>query len=383
MTGPSPASPASSASSASGPAGLLGHRPALRPEVLLSAPLLDGPATVHLVKDPVSGASFEIGPKEFFLVSRLDGSRSLAEIGAEYANAFGRRLGEGNWQQLLALLGTRRLLVGGPRPHGPQPSPEPLDRTLLRGTVRLVADADATTARLHSALRPLLHPVVLGVLLLGCLAMEAVLALSFGELADSFAWLLRHPVPLLAVATLMWLSTALHEFAHGVAARHVGGTVGEIGLRWRLPVAIMYCTVDNYRFLERRRHQLAVASAGAFANLLFLLPFFGWWTALPGGDPTRRVLAALLLVGSAQALVNLIPLPPLDGYTMLGHGLRVTRLAPASSGYLRLRMRDRAAAAAYPPRSRRIYLGYGIGSAVLVLLLAAGLTGAVWYAVTT
>ncbi|MFJ9767799.1 peptidase M50 [Streptomyces erythrochromogenes] len=364
--------------------GLLDHRPALRPDILLSPPLLDGPATVHLVKDPVSGASFEIGPKEHFLVSRLDGSRSLAEIGAEYGRAFGRRLGEGNWQQLLALLGSRRLLAGGPPPPAPAPPGPPLTGGLLRGTLRLVADADATTARLHRALRPLLHPAVLGLLLLGCLAMEAVLAASFGELAASLWWLLRRPVPLLAVATLLWLSTALHEFAHGVAARHVGGTVGEIGLRWRLPVAIMYCTVDNYRFLERRRHQLAVAAAGAFANLLFLVPFCLWWAALPAdGDPTRRTLGALLLLGSAQALVNLIPLPPLDGYTMLGHGLRVTRLAPASSGYLRLRMRDRTAAAAYPPHARRLYLGYGIGSAALVLLLAAALTGAVWYAATT
>ncbi|MFJ3979511.1 peptidase M50 [Streptomyces sp. NPDC090021] len=367
--------------------GLLDHRPALRPEVLLSPPLLDGPATVHLVKDPVSGASFEIGPKEHFLVSRLDGTRSLAEIGTEYGRVFGRRLGEGNWQHLLALLGSRRLLAGGPDPD-PVPAPgtsgRPLRGTLLRGTLRLVADADATTARLHRALRPLLHPAVLGALLLGCLAMETVLALSLGELGAAFVWLLRHPAPLLAVATLMWLSTALHEFAHGIAARHVGGTVGEIGLRWRLPVAIMYCTVDNYRFLERRRHQLAVAAAGAFANLLFLLPFWLWWAALPAGDdPTRRTLAALLLIGSAQALVNLIPLPPLDGYTMLGHGLRVTRLAPASSGYLRLRMRDRTAAAAYPPRARRLYLGYAVGSTALVLLLAAGLTGAVWYAATT
>ncbi|MFJ5631391.1 peptidase M50 [Streptomyces goshikiensis] len=374
MTGPSPAP---------GPAGLLGHRPALRPDVLLSAPLLNGPATVHLVKDPVSGASFEIGPKEFFLVSRLDGSRSLAEIGAAYAQAFGRRLGEGNWQQLLALLGTRRLLAGGPPPAAPAPPGGPLEGNLLRGRLRLVADADAATARLHRALRPLLHPVVLVVLLLGCLAMEAALAVSFGELTHGLGWLLRHPAPLLAVATLMWLSTALHEFAHGIAARHLGGTVGEIGLRWRLPVAIMYCVVDNYRFLARRRHQVAVACAGAFANLLFLLPFFGWWAALPEGDPTRRALGALLLLGSAQALVNLLPLPPLDGYTMLGHGLRVTRLAPASSGYLRLRMRDPAAAAAYPARARRLYLAYGIGSALLVLLLSAGLTGAVWYAVTT
>ncbi|MFD3874113.1 peptidase M50 [Streptomyces sp. NPDC058623] len=356
---------------------MLEHRPALRAGILLSPPLLNGAALVHLVKDPDSGASFEIGPKEYFLVSRLDGSRSLAEIGDAYGKAFGRRLGEGNWKQLLGLLGSRRLLAGGPAPD-PAAGPGP-QRTgnLLKGTLRLVADADATTARLHAFLRPVLRPVVLGFLLLVCLAMVGVLAGSVGGLLGDLWWLLSRPVPLVAVATLLWFSTALHEFAHGVAARHVGGTVGEIGLRWRLPVAIMYCTVDNYRYLRRRRDQLAVAGAGAFANLLFLLPFFAWWTALPQGDPTGRVLGALLLLGSAQALVNLVPLPPLDGYTILGHALRVTRLAPASSAYLRLRLRDRAAAAAYPARARRLYLGYGVGSAVLVLLLIGALVTAV------
>lgn len=365
------------------PSGMLEHRPALRPGILLSPPLLNGPAVVHLVKDPVSGSSFEIGPKEYFLVSRLDGSRSLAEIGEAYGRAFGRRLGERNWQQLLGLLGSRRLLAGGPLPE-PAPGPGPhRTGTLLRGSLRLVADADATTARLHRFLRPVLRPVAVGVLILVCLGMEGVLALASGELLEDLWWLLSRPVPLLAVATLLWLSTALHEFAHGIAARHVGGTVGEIGLRWRLPVAIMYCTVDNYRYLRRRRQQLAVAGAGAFANLLFLLPFFGWWAALPTGDATGRVLGALLLLGSAQALVNLVPLPPLDGYTLLGHALRVTRLAPASSTYLRLRMRDRAAADAYPRRARRLYLGYGIGSAVLVLLLAGAAASAVVLTVRT
>ncbi|MFI8263027.1 peptidase M50 [Streptomyces sp. NPDC085665] len=362
-------------------AGLPEHRPALRPGILLSPPLLNGPAVVHLVKDPVSGASFEIGPKEYFLVSRLDGTRTLAEIGVAYGEAFGRRLGERNWQQLLALLGTRRLLAGGPPPAAPQAPGPPRTGNLLRGTLRLVADADATTARLHRFLRPALHPAVLGLLLLGCLAMEGALAASAGELLGDLWWLASHPVPLLAVATLLWLSTVLHEFAHGIAARHVGGTVGEIGLRWRLPVAIMYCTVDNYRYLRRRRDQLAVAAAGAFANLLFLLPFFGWWTARAPGDATGRVLGALLLLGSAQALVNLVPLPPLDGYTMLGHALRVTRLAPAGSAYVRLRLRDRAAAAGYPARARRIYLGYAVGSTVLVLLAACALTAAAWYAI--
>lgn len=377
MTGPAPGGDGGGSGAA-----LLGQRPALRTDVLLSAPLLSGPATVHLVKDPVSGASFEVGTKEFFLLSHLDGARSLAEIGEAYGQVFGRRLGERNWQQLLGLLGSRRLLAGGPPPEPAPPPGPPRSGNLARGSLRLVADADAATARLHRFLRPVLHPAPLLVLLVACLAMTGVLAASLGELVGDLGWLMTRPAPLLAVATLMWLSTALHEFAHGVAARHTGGTVGEIGLRWRLPVAIMYCRVDNYRYLRRRRHQFAVAAAGAFANLLFLLPFFGWWAALPGGDPTRRVLGGLLLLGGAQALVNLLPLPPLDGYTMLGHGLRVTRLAPAASAYLRLRTRDRTAAAAYPPRARRLYAAYGVGSAALVLLLAAAAAGAVWYAVT-
>lgn len=348
------------------------HRPRLRPDVLLSRALLRGPATVHLIKDPVGGASFEVGPKEHFLISRLDGTRGLDEIGEEYATAFGRRLGPANWRQLLGLLGTRGLLAGAPPPEKtPEPPGPALSGTLYRGTLRLVADADATTGRLHRLLRPLLRRPALLPLLALCLATEVFLATDLATLLDDTWWLVHQPVALVGVFTLLWLSTAGHELAHGVAARHYGGTVSEIGLRWRLPAMIMYCRVDNYRFLRSRAHQLVIGAAGAFANLLFLLPFTLWWALLETGDPTRRVLSGLLLLGSVQALVNLLPLPPLDGYTMLGHALGVTAYAPESGTYLRLRMRDREAAARYPRRARVLYTAYGIGSAVLVCLLAA------------
>lgn len=353
---------------------VLAHRPRLRPEVLLSAPVLKGPATVHLIKDPVGGDAFEVGRKEFFLISRLDGSRSLEDIGEEYAGVFGRRLADANWRQLLGLLAARRLLAGMPAPQRTVPSREgPFTGGLLQGSVRLVADADATTARLHRILRPLLRAPVVTVLLVVCLGMEVALALEAGVLARETGHLLRQPVALLAVASLLWLSTAVHELAHGVAARHHGGTVGEIGLRWRLPIAIMYCRVDNYRYLASRRHQAVIAAAGAFANLLFLLPFAAWWAASGDGDPARPLLAGLLLLGSVQALVNLVPLPPLDGYTMLGHLLRVSNYASETGRYLRLRLRDPEAAAAYPRRAKVLYTAYGIGSCVLVCLIATAL----------
>ncbi|MFD6861405.1 metalloprotease [Streptomyces diastaticus] len=351
------------------------YRPALRAGVLVGGPLLDGPATVHLVKDTGTGHSFKVGPREAFLLARMDGTRALDDLGAAYASAHGKRLGEAQWRQLLALLGTRGLLDGAPRPAAaPAKSAEP--RTLWRGTLRLVADADTTTTRLHRVLRPLLHPAALVPLLLLVLALEAALVARAGEALDATRALLGNPVLLVAAATLLWLSTALHELAHGVVARHYGGTVAEIGLRWRLPMVIMYCTVDNYPYLPTRWARIATAVAGAVMNLLFLLPFGALWLLAPPDEATRDACAALVLLGTVQALAMLVPLPPLDGYQIAGQLTRTIGLFTASRTYLRLALRRDPAARAYPAPARRAYLAYP--AAVLLVLAGTGL--ALWAA---
>ncbi|MFB7548096.1 M50 family metallopeptidase [Streptomyces sp. NPDC056154] len=380
------------------------YRPALRPRVLLSDALLDGAATVHLIKDTDSGSSFRVGPKEHFLIARMDGERSLREIGEEYAREYGRRLDGARWQQILRMLGTRGLLAGADArtPAGPaapagsaasggsaapggsavsggsaapvtRPArPAEPARGVLRGSVRLVADADATTARLHRAVGFLLAPGWLVPLLVLVVAMEVVIALHVGELLVDARQLFTNPVLLTGAATLLWFSTALHELAHGVVARHHGGTVAEIGLRWRLPVVIMYCTVGNYLYLGSRWQRIHTALAGAVMNLLFLLPFCALWMFAPLDTATHDALGALLLLGSAQAIAMLVPFPPLDGYRIVSQLCGATGLAASTGTYLRLVARRDPAAADYPRRARTAYLGYGLGSVlVLVLILAA------------
>ncbi|MFJ9887378.1 metalloprotease [Streptomyces sp. NPDC091287] len=365
------------------PGALTSYRPALRPRVLLSDPLLDGAATVHLIKDAESGNSFKVGPKEHFLIARMDGQRSLGEIGEEYAGAYGRRLGDAHWKQLLALLGAKGLLAGAPArtaapgaltaapaPEVPAaaPAPVPEKRTLLRGSLPLVADADATTARLHRAFGFLLAPLAMVPLLALVLAMETVVVARSGELLLAVRQLLTNPVLLTGTAILLWVSTALHELAHGVVARHYGGRVAEIGLRWRLPAVIMYCTVDDYLYLGTRRHRIATALAGAVMNLVFLLPFCALWLFAPLDDATHDAFAALLLLGSVQAFAMLVPLPPLDGYRIAGQLAGATGLAASAGAYLRLALRRSPEAAAYPRRARIAYPAY---AAVTVLVLAA------------
>ncbi|MEV8423279.1 M50 family metallopeptidase [Streptomyces niveus] len=348
------------------------YRPCLRPEVLVSDALLLGPRTVHLVKNPRSGKSYEVGAKEHFLMARMDGTRALDELGEQYAAEYGKRLGDANWQQLLAMLGTRGLLADGPAAPPAEEPPKPA-RTLLRGTLPLVADADATAERLHRAVGFLLAAPFMVPLLLLITAMEVVAVARLGELVDGAVALFTNPVLLAGAAALLWFSTALHELAHGVVARRYGGQVAEIGLRWRLPVVIMYCTVDNYQYLHTRRDRIATAVAGAVMNLAVMLPFCAAWLFLPVDDATGDALAGLLLLGSVQALAMLVPLPPLDGYKIVAQLYGATALAASSREYVRLAVRRDPAAKAYPRRARTAYLTYTLGS----FLLLAGIVAAV------
>ncbi|MFD6990681.1 metalloprotease [Streptomyces sp. NPDC059943] len=358
------------------------YRPTLRPDVLVSDEFLLGARSVHLVKNPRSGKSYEVGVKEHFLMARMDGTRGLDELGAEYAAEYGKRLGDANWQRLLGMLGVRGLLEGGPAAPPAETAEtaetaatadEPPKRTLLRGTLPLVADADATADRLHRAFGFLLAAPFMVPLLLLITAMEVVAVARLGELVDGASALFTNPVLLAGVAALLWFSTALHELAHGVVARRYGGQVAEIGLRWRLPVVIMYCTVDNYLYLRTRWHRIATAVAGAVMNLVVLLPFCAVWLFVPVDDATGEALAGLLLLGSVQALAMLVPFPPLDGYKIAAQLCGATGLAASSREYVRLAVRRDPAAKAYPRRARTAYLGYTAGS----LLVFAGIVAAV------
>ncbi|MGX4688995.1 metalloprotease [Streptomyces sp. JNUCC 63] len=352
------------------------YRPALRPGVLVGPPLLRGPRTVHLVKHPVSGAAFEVGPKEHFVISRLDGTRNLDDVVSEYAARFRRRLPEEQWTRLLGLLGTRGLLAGSPDPAPPEPPPARTG-TFWKGSRRTVADAHTTTGRLHRLLRPLLRPWVQLPLVAAVLVMIVAVLADPSLLLDGTLDLLTRPLLLIPFAVFLWFSICLHELAHGIAARHYGGVVTEIGLRWRFPAMMMYCTVDNYLFLPGLRAKLVVAAAGAHVNLVLLLPFALWWALLDPADPGHRPLTGMLFVGIVQALSNLVPLPPLDGYRMLGHALGTANLAPETRTYLALRRRGRDAVAAYPRRARRLYTSYAATAVALVLLAAAGTCTAV------
>jgi putative peptide zinc metalloprotease protein len=353
---------------------LLELRPQVRPELRISRPLRRGAAVVHLVRDPRAGRVMEIGVKERFLIGRLDGTRSLAEVGEEYAREFRARLGEAQWQQLLRLLHGRGLLTDAPTPAEGEPE-RPESSGVLAGRVKMVSDPPALLTRLHGLTGFARTRWFLALLTALLTAELAGVAVRWGTLVDETARLLHQPVALLAVGCLLWVSLALHELAHGLVGHRYGGRVTEIGLRWRLPMSYLYCEVEDVQFFARRREQVATALAGAVANLVFLLPFYPAWALLPERAQARPFLGGLLLLGVLTALANLLPLPPLDGYKVLGYAAASLRPATESRRFAGLLLRrDRAALRAYPRGLRWLYGGYALACALLaaVVLAAAG-----------
>jgi putative peptide zinc metalloprotease protein len=331
---------------------LLDMRLRLRSDVVLGEPLLSGPELVYRVKDLRSGRAFEVSAREHFIMNRLDGAHSLNEIGTEYAAAFGRRLGVANWQQLVALLASRELLAS---PAG-SPAQSPPTAPVIEPVFRFV--------------RPALSRWVVGPLVALAVALQVYLAAHLGELTTGLLWLLHRPLLLLAVLCVVWFSAALHEVGHALAARRFGCPV-------KISVLTLHCRVDSYLYLRSRAQRLVIAGAGGLTNALLLVPFAVVWVALPPSATPRPAIAGLLLIGSAQTLLNFVPIPPFDGYKMLGHAIGVTHLATHSRRFLH-RVLGRAVGrgpgvGAYPRRARVVYATYGLAGVGAMAATATGI----------
>ncbi|MGV9318746.1 ATP-binding cassette domain-containing protein [Streptomyces sp. NPDC003660] len=360
----------------------LASRPRVRPDLVAGPQLVRGTARIHLLKDPRSGRRLELGPKEHFLITRLDGSRTLEEIGGEYAGAFGARLGEAQWGQLLRLLHGRGLLEGSPAPSAAPPAgPERPPNGILAGRTRMVSDAPALMDRLHRLTAPARRPAVLAVLTALAVGVFIAVVVQAGTLWRQTEETAEQPVLLFAIGCVLWCSLALHELAHGLFARAWGGRVTEIGLRWFCFATYLYCEVEDVQFLGGRARKVATACAGVFANLLFLVPFYAVWVLLPDGAQARPALGALLLLGTVLGVANLLPLPPLDGYKALGHALGVSGLSEGARTFtglaVRALFRRGPGIAAYPTRLRLLYGGFAlltaVQSAALLVLCGAAL----------
>ena len=359
-------------------------RPMLRPAVRVGPAVTKGDSQVHIVGDRDTQAFLKVGPREAFLMRRLDGRRTLAQIGDEYAARFGKRLAEPQWQQLLGMLASRALI--DPADHarldevrqraeearrGEGRSPL-LWRMPIRGAAGLVP---AVAGKAGWLLTPV---IAIPLSLLGTLiAIYAVV--NWSVLYDAIGAAPSRWSVTVVTVVVTWLVIACHEFGHGVACHRYGGRPTQIGLMWRFPLIAPYCKVDDVVTFDRRTHRVATSFAGIYVNLIALLPFAALWWWGPERGWWHGLAGALLLVGVASTVANFVPVFKLDGYHMLEHATSTMNLQSEAFRFVARFVRGGpAAVAAYPARSRTILGGYALLT-VAILVPAAVLLVRLWY----
>ena len=167
--------------------------------------------------------------------------------------------------------------------------------------------------------------------------------------------------------------TVMHELSHGLACKHFGGDVREIGVLlifYFIPA--FYCNVTDIYRLGRKRERLWVILAGIYFQLsVGALGALLWVIATP---QTRLADLGFLIffAGTLNVFINCNPLIKLDGYYALSQLLGVQNLQAYSTAYVRSQLARWLGRNAKPlkgPQRPVLYVVYWVSSLTYTLLL--------------
>lgn len=335
----------------------------------------------HVVKDPASGAYFQLGIQEHFLLGQLDGQRDAASVCRAFEARFGDALSADDLDGFVALARKRGLVENAEsrvRNAEWRGDDLPAPRSVLRAPHSKQSilywrkrfwDPDSFFTRLE----PKIRFCWTGSFLMASATCIVVAIFLFWsnrfELATAFRAALRWETALLIWLTL-FVVTMLHESAHGLTCKHYGGEVHEIGFLLMFFMPCFYCNVsDAWLFHERSKRLWVTFAGGYFELFLWALAVFVW--RLTARDTLTNYVAFIVLsTCGVQTLFNFNPLIKLDGYYLLSDWLEIANLRQRSWQSFAAHLRWLAWGAQRPRRERcgKFLLAFGIVSWVFSLL---------------
>ncbi len=147
--------------------------------------------------------------------------------------------------------------------------------------------------------------------------------------------------PLLSWTNLMFLFPALfcikiiHEFGHGLVAKHFGTEVHEMGLLFLVFMPAMYCDVSDAWMINEKHKRVWITAAG-IAVEVFLAGMATWIWALtvPGNLVNQFALNVMLAASINTIMFNGNPLLRYDGYYFVMDMLEIPNMKQKATNYL-------------------------------------------------
>lgn len=317
-----------------------------------------GEVTVFVVKDPASGRIFRLPETAYFIARQLDGETAPAEIRTRVEKKFGAVPSPEELEGYLLQLRSLGLLEGAAAPKGPAGR--------VRGDLLYLRFKAFDPDRFLERLLPLFRWcftrgfVVASVVLVLCGC--AIAVANWPQIRPEFAQFANLHA-LFSIWLVLILTVCMHEFAHGLACKHFGGQVREMGFMLIYLQPALYCNVSDAWMFPDKAKRLWVTAAGAWLDMVvWALAALAWRITEPDAALHFVALVVLATTGVRMAF-NVNPLIKLDGYYLLCDALDIPNLRARAFRYLSGSGREASA------RERRIFLVYGVLAGVYTTLL--------------
>jgi putative peptide zinc metalloprotease protein len=169
-----------------------------------------------------------------------------------------------------------------------------------------------------------------------------------------------------------WCSLAIikviHEFGHGLTAKHFGGEVHEMGMLFLVLTPALYCDVTDSWLLPSKWKRIWISAAGIYVEcFLASLATFVWWNT-EQGLLNSLCLATMFICSVNTIMFNANPLLRYDGYYVMSDFLEIPNLRVKSTQFFAYVFQEHVLGLeipvqSYMPRSRRsLFVTYAIAS---------------------
>jgi putative peptide zinc metalloprotease protein len=317
-----------------------------------------------VVKDPTTGRFFRLKEVEHFIARQLDGSTPHDALRESVEEKFGITLTGEALEQFIQNLARLGLLEKNGHGSGfVEETPRTIRGSLLYMRIKAF-DPDRLFNRLITKLQFFFTPQFLVFSAAVILLAASITAMNWDKIGRDIQSLYHFRALFFAWLTIFLVITC-HEFAHGLACKHFGGEVHEIGFLLLYFQPAFYCNVSEAWLFPEKSKRLWVTFAGAYFEIFIWALATVTWRLTEHGTWMNFLALVVMATSGIKSLFNLNPLIKLDGYYLLSDFLEVPNLRQKSFGYISAEIKNLCGSSVQrrkqtSERERRIYLTYGL-----------------------
>lgn len=328
-----------------------------------------------IVKDPVTRGFYRFTPVQASVLELMDGRRDLRSIAVVVSRKHQTEVLE---DQLKDFAGKLRslLLLDHPYCWAKLESRNKGRRRTIRSLLAMKFYAFNPDRLLDSLMKRLRFFFSSGfaalVLVLAFISLIITISNWESLLVSLGTVFTLYSIPL--IVAIIFAIMTIHEFAHGLALKHFGGKVEEMGFMVLYFIPAFYCNVSDAWMLKKRERILISFAGGYIQIFIWALATIAWRLLAPETF-LSRVCSITITFCAIQTLLNFNPLIRLDGYYMLSDFIEVPNLRPKAMTYLKGKLRRLflgtrpVSEAGLGPKQRRLFFTYGIASSLFTIAL--------------